>query len=68
MKTLKHEEVDSSDYRDCTHARRAIGHFLENVYYHQRLHSALDYRPPAEFEAVYVPAGLTPAQCNLSPI
>jgi transposase InsO family protein len=51
MKTLKQEEVDGSGYRDCRHARRAIGHFLEQTYNRQRLHSALDYRPPVEFEA-----------------
>lgn len=61
MKTLKQEEVDGSNYRDSTHARRAVGHFLETIYNRQRLHSALDYRPPAEFEAVYTPAGLIPA-------
>jgi putative transposase len=60
MKTLKQEEVDGSDYRDIVHAKRAVGHFLENVYNRQRLHSALDYRPPAEFEAVYSPAGVIP--------
>ena len=58
MKTLKQEEVDGSDYRDCRHARMAIGHFLEDVYNRQRLHSALDYRPPAEFEA-NLPASAT---------
>jgi len=51
MKTLKQEEVDGSDYRDSQHARRAIRRFLETVYNRQRLHSALDYRPPEEFEA-----------------
>jgi len=51
MKTLKQEEVDGSDYRDGHHARRTIGQFLEKVYNRQRLHSALDYRPPVEFEA-----------------
>lgn len=60
MKTLKQEEVDGSDYRDSAHARRAVGHFLETVYNRERLHSALDYRPPAEFEAVYTPAGIVP--------
>jgi putative transposase len=51
MKTLKHEEVDGSLYRNAAHARRNIGVFLEEVYNRQRLHSALDYRSPVEFEA-----------------
>jgi transposase InsO family protein len=56
MKTLKQEEVDGSAYRDADEARREIGAFLEQIYNRQRLHSALAYRPPAEFEANLPPA------------
>jgi putative transposase len=51
MKTLKYEEVDGRTYRDIHDARSAIGAFLEDVYNQHRLHSALAYRPPVEFEA-----------------
>ena len=50
MKTLKYEEVFREDYRDVTEAHASIGRFLEQVYNQKRLHSALGYRPPAEFE------------------
>lgn len=51
MKTLKYEEVYRNQYRDLHEARAAIAEFLEKIYNHQRLHSALGYLPPAEFEA-----------------
>jgi putative transposase len=60
MKTLKREEVDGRDYRDISAARGSITRFLEEVYNRQRLHSALGYRPPVEFEASLPP--LRPAQ------
>jgi transposase InsO family protein len=50
MKTLKYEEVYRTEYLDFADARRRIGHFLESVYNQKRLHSALGYLPPAEFE------------------
>jgi putative transposase len=50
MKTLKYEEVFREDYRDLAEAHTGIGRFLEQVYNQKRLHSALGYRPPAEFE------------------
>jgi putative transposase len=50
MKTLKHEEVYRNEYRDFQEALACIGDFLERVYNRHRLHSALGYLPPAEFE------------------
>jgi len=50
MKTLKAEEIDASVYRDLGHAKAEIGQFIEEVYNRTRLHSALDYLSPMEFE------------------
>jgi putative transposase len=50
MKTLKYEEVYRTEYRDLAEARAGISIFLEKVYNQKRLHSALAYLPPAEFE------------------
>jgi len=50
MKTLKCEEVYRQEYRNLAEARGSIERFIEKVYNQQRLHSALDYCPPAEFE------------------
>lgn len=51
MKTLKYEEVYRNEYRDFHEAHASIGEFLERVYNQKRLHSALGYLPPAEFES-----------------
>jgi len=62
MKTLKYEEVHRQDYRDMAEARSSIQHFLERVYNEKRLHSALGYRPPVEFEQQLRLPPQTPAQ------
>ena len=55
MKTLKYEEVYRSEYRDLADAYARIGEFLEVVYNQKRLHSALDYRSPVQFERSLLP-------------
>lgn len=50
MRTLKEEEVYLSEYESMSEARESIARFIEEVYNQKRLHSALGYRPPAEFE------------------
>lgn len=58
MKTLKYEEVYRQEYRDLSEARASMAQFLGKVYNQKRLHSALGYRPPVEFEeALAVSAG-----------
>ena len=51
MKTLKAEEVNAKTYATMEDARAEIGAFIETVYNAERLHSALGYKPPVEFEA-----------------
>lgn len=49
MRTLKQEEVDGSAYRDVADARAQVASFID-TYNQQRLHSALDYLSPDEYE------------------
>ncbi len=53
MRTIKEEEVALSDYRDFADAQQQIGVFIEHVYATKRIHSALGYLTPAEFEAAW---------------
>ena len=53
IKTLKAEEVTLKQYRTLEEARRSIGNFLDEVYNQRRLHSALGYLPPAQFERAW---------------
>lgn len=50
MRTIKEEEVDLSEYEDLADARRQLGRFLDDVYNTKRIHSALGYLTPAEFQ------------------
>lgn len=50
MRTIKEEEVDLAEYSDFHDAYRRIGQFLDDVYTRKRIHSALGYLTPAEFE------------------
>jgi len=63
FKTLKTGEVYLKEYQDFAEAKDNLGPFIEAVYNHKRLHSALGYLPPAEFESAFrenddEPAGL----------
>jgi putative transposase len=60
MKTLKAEEINATTYQNIDHARSAIGGFIDDVYNRQRLHSALDYLSPVEFELASLTATSTP--------
>jgi putative transposase len=50
LKTLKREEIYANDYRDLDHLRANIEDFIDRYYNRCRLHSALGYRSPEEFE------------------
>ncbi len=50
MKTLKHEELDARQYRTLDELRACVTEFIDQIYNVKRLHSALAYRSPIEFE------------------
>lgn len=54
MRTIKEEEVDLSEYSDFHDAYQRIGRFLDDVYTRKRIHSALSYLTPSEFEAQWL--------------
>jgi transposase InsO family protein len=59
IKTLKNEEIYLWEYRTLDDVKNRVPYFIEQVYNQKRLHSALNYRPPEEFEKMF----LTPNPC-----
>ena len=59
MKTLKREEIYANEYRDLDHLDENIATFIDNYYNRVRLHSALGYKPPEEFEQAATPATIS---------
>ena len=65
---LKQEQWDGRNLRTIQQARRHVRHIIEELYNQQRLHSALGYRSPAEFERLHQPASAPSAPTSPSPI
>src|SRR6202140_4454841 len=59
LNTLKREEIYANEYRDLDHLRTNIEAFIEQYYNRCRLHSALGYRPPEEFEQAVDPTNIS---------
>ncbi len=53
FKTIKYEEILLTEYNTIEEARENIKHYIEENYNKERLHSAIGYKPPAEFEQQY---------------
>jgi putative transposase len=53
MKTLKHEEINARSFRTIEDASARIDDFIANIYNTERLHSALGYQSPLEFETAF---------------
>jgi transposase InsO family protein len=64
MRTIKEEEVDLSDYQDFRDASSQIGRFVEDVYMTKRIHSALGYLTPAEFESAWWRSQTQPVEAS----
>jgi putative transposase len=59
IRTIKEEEVYLTEYQDYEDALDQIGHFIDDVYLPKRIHSALGYLTPAEYEAQWQKQQLT---------
>jgi putative transposase len=67
MRTIKEEEVALHNYTDFHQAYQSLGRFLNDVYQHKRIHSALGYLTPAEFEAHWMRHNPITVPMNLAP-
>jgi putative transposase len=56
FRTLKQEEINANEYKDLEDLRLHIAEFIDRYYNQTRLHSALGYRPPSEFERITAPS------------
>jgi putative transposase len=65
IKTLKREEIHAGKYHDIADLRAHIEEFIDRYYNRQRLHSALGYKTPEEFEAALLPPA-APAGASVS--
>ncbi len=54
IRTIREEEIALTEYQDYAHALQQIGRFLDDVYMHKRIHSALGYLTPVEFEGQWL--------------
>ena len=67
FKTLKYEEVYLCEYETFENVLERLPHFMEEVYNRQRLHSALGYRSPNEFEESLLVQSETALPCQTLP-
>ncbi len=66
MKTLKKEEIDARAYRNREELEIHVGEFMEKTYNQVRLHSALGYRSPQDFENAIGGPGWRPAAMSFN--
>jgi transposase InsO family protein len=63
IRTIKEEEVYLNEYQDLADARVQMGRFIDEVYQTKRIHSALGYLTPHEFEVQWYAAQVESVVC-----
>jgi transposase InsO family protein/putative hemolysin len=66
IKTLKREEIYAQKYQDMADLRAHLEEFIDQYYNRQRLHSALGYKTPDEFEAAALATSVSAAAVSVS--